>query len=117
MWSPQGADAEEGWPCAPQPCGLFLLHLRPCRFPILDATQPPLALLCPQPRERPALEHGIHFKKFLHPDPSPGMAFWEAFWLHQEGYGADVPLEEDFLQLSEGDRLHAHPEHQAGHRR
>ncbi|XP_064450540.1 putative epoxide hydrolase isoform X5 [Mirounga angustirostris] len=79
------------------------------------ASASPGPSLRPQPRERPAFEHGFRFKS-RHPDPSPGMAFPEVFRLHPEGYRAAVPLQgEGFLQLDEGERLYAHPGHQTRH--
>ena len=64
----------------------------PPDFPTLDGTQAYLALLCPQPHQGPALEHGFDFKKFLHHEPSSGTAFRGAFRLYRERHGADIPL-------------------------
>ena len=61
-------------------------------LPILYGTQAHLALLCPQPHQGPALEHGFDFKKFLHPDPSSGTVFRGAFRLYRERHGVDIPL-------------------------
>ena len=60
MWSPEGADADGGWPCAPQLWGLFLLHL-----PAPPTSPPLMAPRLTWPFSAPSHIKGLHLNMAL----------------------------------------------------